>query len=188
MAIEGFPKYEVNCREGIVRNVKRLRVLKPRLGGDGYPKFEMRKDGKLNTKKIHRIVAESAFGYYGIPTDGLLVLHLDETRTNSCIDNLALGTTKENMNFPKYKQRKSKAMTGKRHSEDTRKKLSEALKGKPKIKLSKRVGAYKNGELVMEFESTREACRNGFNCSSISKCCSGKLKHHKGYNWKYLSA
>lgn len=164
MVIEGFPKYEVNCRQGIIRSLYTGKILKPSPDSYGYPRVSLWKDGKHNTKKFHRIVAESAFGYYGIPTADLDVCHLDETRTNSGIDNLALGTTKENMNFPKAKQRVSESSS------------------------KKTVGAYKDGRLILKFESTREAHRNGFNSSHIAACCKGKLKHHKGYEWRYLSA
>ena len=40
---------------------------------------------------------------------------------------------------------------------------------------------------VIEFYSTREAGRNGFHQSTVGSCCRGKLKHHKGYTWKYKS-
>ena len=211
--------YEVNCRAGIVRNSRTLRVLQPSLNhnGDGYPRVAMWKDGKGHTKKVHRIVANAAFSFYNISTDGLDVCHLDEERHNPCIDNLAIGTTKENMNFEKAKQRKSEATKGeksywfgkhpgeeirkkmsearkgeknywfgKHKSEEIRKKISEARKGIPNIKLSRRVGAYKNGELIMTFQSTSEAGRNGFSSGHVSACCRGERRVHKGYNWYYI--
>ena len=42
-----------------------------------------------------------------------------------------------------------------------------------------------NGELVKEWISIRECGRNGYQTSSIIKCCKGKQKYHKGYIWKY---
>ena len=53
-------------------------------------------------------------------------------------------------------------------------------------KRSKSVGAFKDGKLVLSFPSTKEAGRNGFESSSVAKCCRGKLKTHKGYTWKYI--
>lgn len=176
LPIEGFPKYEVNCREGLVRNVRTLRVLKANDNGNGYPFGVLSKDGKKFPKNVHRIVANAAFAYYGIQTDGLLVMHLDEERHNPMISNLALGTNKENLNFPKAKQRYSQANKGKRRSAETIKKLS------------KRVGAYENGRLIMTFESTQEAGRNGFSQGCVSECCLGNRKNHKGYTWRYLTA
>lgn len=187
--------YEVNCREGLVRNARTLKVLKPSPDSGGYPSVGLREDGKQHLKNVHRIVALTAFGYYGIQTDGLCVCHLDEERHNPNVSNLALGTQRENMNFEKAKQRESEAhkgynhhMFGKHHSEKTRMKISEANKGRPNIKCSKRVGAYKNGELILTFESTREAHRNAFNHGAVSACCLGKRKTYKGYIWQYLTA
>lgn len=43
----------------------------------------------------------------------------------------------------------------------------------------------KTGEVVKEFPSVREAGRKGFHQSTISACCKGKRKTHKGYRWRY---
>ena len=219
--------YEVNCRAGIIRNARTLRVKKPSLGKNGYPYIGLCKNGIRHINNVHRLVANAAFGYYGIQTDGLLVMHLDEERHKPRIDNLAIGTNKENMNFPKAKQRCCEARKGKHFSEETRKKLSESRKGEKnpmfgkhlstetKKKLSdahkgkkgywfgrhrieetrkklseatakKAVGAYKNGQLVLTFQSAREADRNGFKQSNVCACCTGRRKVHKGYEWKFL--
>lgn len=189
LPIEGFPNYEVNCREGIIRNSRTLKVLNPNLNHDGYPHVGLCKDGKGHTKKVHRIVALTAFSYYDIPTDGLCVCHLDEERNDPRISNLALGTIKENGNFPKARKRLSEATKGEKNpwygkhlSAEVRMKIADGVKRS----LSKRVGAYKNGELVMIFQSTCEAGRNGFNQSLVSECCRGKRKHHHGYEWFYI--
>lgn len=163
LPIPDFPSYEVNCRAGLVRNERTMKVLKPNLNNrELYPRVVLTKDGIRYYKNIHRIVANAAFGYYNISTDGLLVMHLDEERNDPRISNLAIGTTKENLNFPKYKQRISEA---------TAKKV---------------VGAYKNGELIMVFQSIKEAARNGFNQGDISSCCTGRVRIHKGYQWRFL--
>lgn len=39
----------------------------------------------------------------------------------------------------------------------------------------------------MTFQSVNEARRQGFNQCNISMCCRGKLKTHKGFEWKYLN-
>lgn len=193
MTIPDYPSYEVNCREGLVRNANTLKVLKPSLDGYGYLIVSLYKDGEMHTKRVHRIIALAAFRFYNIPTDSLFVCHLDEEPNDPRIANLALGTNKENLNFEKAKQRLSEAQKGKKaywfgkhHSAEVKKKISEAKKGKPNTKLSKRVGAYKNGELILTFESTKEAGRNGFNQCNVSKCCNGRRRVHKGYEWHYL--
>lgn len=186
MTIPDYPSYEVNCRKGIVRNSRNLRVLKPSLSKHGYPYVRLYKDGKGHNKNLHRIVALAAFEYYNISTYTLDVCHLDEERNDPRISNLALGSHQENMNFEKAKQRISESLKGYHHSEETRMKMSEAKKGKLNIKRAKRVGAYKNGELIMIFQNTKEAVKNGFNQGNISSCCTGKLRTHKGYEWRFL--
>ena len=42
----------------------------------------------------------------------------------------------------------------------------------------------KTGEEI-EFYSSTEAGKNGFENSIIGKCCKGIHKYHKGYTWKY---
>lgn len=205
MPVEGFPNYEVNCRAGIIRNIRTLRVLKQNPNKDKYPQVGLYKDGKEYTNRVHRIVANAAFNFYNISTDGLCVCHLDEERHNPRIDNLAIGTIKENLAFPKAKKRLSQShkgykgyWLGKSFSEGHRKKISEAITGEKNPlygkhhseetikKMSKRVGAYKDGKLIMVFQGTREAGRNGFNPSHISACCTGRRRVHKGYVWKCI--
>lgn len=41
------------------------------------------------------------------------------------------------------------------------------------------------GNIVKEWESANKATIDGFDCSSIIKCCKGKIKYHKGYVFKY---
>lgn len=51
---------------------------------------------------------------------------------------------------------------------------------------SKKVAQIKNGEIVKVWKSTNEAGRAGYHQGHISTCCTGKLKTHRGYEWKYL--
>ena len=89
-------------------------------------------------------------------------------------------------------------MFGKKHSEETKKKLSDSHKGqippnkgKPmseeqKKKLSKIVLQYTlDGEFIREWPSVAECGRNGFNQSNVSACCRGERKSHKGFIFKY---
>lgn len=44
------------------------------------------------------------------------------------------------------------------------------------------------GEIIKSWDSTMDVKRSlGFLCSGISRCCMGKQKTHKGYDWKYPS-
>lgn len=41
-------------------------------------------------------------------------------------------------------------------------------------------------QLLKIWSSTMECARNGYTQSSVSQCCNGKLKKHKGYIWSYV--
>lgn len=67
--------------------------------------------------------------------------------------------------------------------------ITAALKGKYNTKCSKPVEALDKttGKVVYVFPSAKEAERHGFYNSNISDCCNGKRKSHKGYIWRYVS-
>lgn len=50
---------------------------------------------------------------------------------------------------------------------------------------AKKVLQLKEGVLVKEWPSTREAGRNGYNAGHVASCCRGERGSHKGFNWKY---
>lgn len=89
-------------------------------------------------------------------------------------------------------------MYGKKHTEESIKKMSESHKGavpwnkgiKTNIrpKNARRVGMFNDsGELLQEFESvTAAAIAVGNRSGNISACCKGKVRHASGYVWKYL--
>lgn len=84
-----------------------------------------------------------------------------------------------------------------KHSEESKKKISEALTGRvfteeSKKKMSEAHGVNgiiqysKSGKLIAEYPSTREAeHQTGCSQSNICKCCKGKRKSAGGYIWKY---
>jgi group I intron endonuclease len=99
---------------------------------------------------------------------------------------------------------------GKTLSIETRRKISNSLTGKiiPEETKSKMRNSQKNRtkesrvsqadkisiaivqlttelEFIKKWNSSAEAQRNGFNASSIIKCCKNKRKTHCGYIWKY---
>ena len=91
-----------------------------------------------------------------------------------------------------------------KHSEETKKKISESMTGEKhpmfgkhfseehnnKISQSKGVNGIlqfsKDGELIAEYSSIHEAERNtGCNNCNICKCCRGERKSAGGYIWRY---
>lgn len=52
--------------------------------------------------------------------------------------------------------------------------------------ISRRVGAFKNDELVFSFESIQAVQLNGFNPIDVFLCCNGIIKTFKGFEWRYI--
>ena len=117
-------------------------------------------DGKMKKYLLHRVVWESVTGE---PIPKVYEInHISEAKDENFFANLQLLSHKDNINYVSRNKRSAKSQ-------------------------SKQVGAFnKNGELVMVFQSTSEAQRQGFYSSAVSRCCNGKLPHYKGYEWRYL--
>ena len=90
--IENFPNYEVS-NFGNVRNKKNGRLLKQTIGREGrYLSVYLSNNGKENTQRVHRLVAETFLGKH----PNLIVNHIDGNKTNNRVDNLEWCTVKEN--------------------------------------------------------------------------------------------
>ena len=161
-----FSNYEI-LADGRIWSKVRKKFLKPTTIRDGYQRVGLTdNNGKLHFETLHKVIYFAVNGLWEYP-EGMQLNHIDEVKTNNHISNLELVTPRENMNHGTRNTRVAKALTN--HPDK-----------------SKRVGAFKNGELVMVFPSTQEAQRNGYNRGNICSCCNGKLKTHKGFTWKYL--
>lgn len=158
---KNYTKYEI-FEDGRVYSYASKRFLKPRKndkrGGYNYISLSDN-SGEIKNYRLHKVIYEAIKGE--IP-EGLDVNHIDEDKTNNSISNLNLMTRKDNINWGSGIERRTE-------------------------KLSKQVAAYKDGVLVMTFPSTREAERQGYSQGNISKCCNGKLKSYKGYQWRYVA-
>lgn len=159
-----FDNYEIYS-DGRIWSYKYKKFLKPWTKKDGYKQVALYDDeGNKKYYYVHRVVYET-FSGEPIP-EGYDVNHISEVKTENFFENLNLMTHKENVNFGSGNERRSKTLTN--------------------GKLSKKVGAFKNNELVLSFPSLMEAQRNGFNIGNISECCNGKRKTHKGFEWRYI--
>ena len=77
-------------------------------------------------------------------------------------------------------------MYGKHHSEDTKRKMSEAHKEKIYANTKPILQFSKDGEFIAEYPSIMEASRQtGCNNSHIGSCCKGERKSAGGFIWKY---
>ncbi len=151
--------YEVT-RDGRVFSTKNWRGAGKReiaqsLNTDGYPSVRLTLDGKVVRYSVHALVALAYLPPRPSPTHQ--VRHLDGNKMNPSADNLAWGTPKENADD---RERHGRTSRGSHHSEaikrglpgpphnkraggaipwnkgkqtavETRRKLSEAMRGKP---------------------------------------------------------
>lgn len=141
-------------------HTKKEKILKGIIDENGYLKVGLSKGGKLDCKRIHRLVAEA---FLENPNNLPQVNHKDECKTNNHVENLEWCDAKHNINY------------GSRN-----KKCAE--------KLSRRIDQIDKvtGEVIRQWESTVECGRNGFDFSNVAKCARGVVKQYKGYIWKYI--
>lgn len=154
---------------------------------EGYLRVTLVKDGKSTIKKIHRLVAE-AF----IPNldNKPCVDHINTIRTDNRVVNLRWVTYEENMNNPLTKKKISKINTGKgnpfygkKHTEESLKKISESGKGRIPPNRKKIICI----ELNRVFDSIAEAGRElNIGSQNICKVLKGERKTAGGYHWKYV--
>ena len=136
-------------------------------------------DGKDRMFLWHRVIWTF---FNGTIPEGMQVNHIDENKENNTLSNLNLMTAKENTNWGTGRERATASRIGRKHSEETRRKISENQKNNPKR--SKPVVILdKDGNIIKEYPSAREASRNGF--KHAAECCRGVIKTCRGYVCKY---
>lgn len=123
-----------NCQK---RHVEEC-IMSSGLNHKGYPFLRLSKNGKRGSYLIHRLMMEA---FVPNPLNLPQVNHKDENKTNNFIfvnpdgsvdlekSNLEWCDNKYNCNYGSHKENISKSNKGKKISEETRKKLSEAKKG-----------------------------------------------------------
>lgn len=96
-----IPGYEATYRvssmgeiESIPRPRTRGGLLKVRVGKRGYPSVTLVQSGIQQTHEVHRLVA---LAFLGPRPDGHVVRHLDGDPLRPHADNLAYGTSSENL-------------------------------------------------------------------------------------------
>lgn len=157
---EVFENYEVS-KDGEVRNAKTGHIKKPQKDYQGYLRVHLRKNGKAYTYKIQRIVA-----FTWIPNDDPInktdVNHIDENKENNCVENLQWASHKQNMQH------------------GTRTQRQKASKSKPVYYVDEESG------VAVVYPSATCAKKDEYSASSITQCCKGKVKTHKGRKWRYV--
>ena len=165
---------------------------------DGYKiHFFKCTDGKYHSMLEHRLKWEYFNGEIPKNMEIDHIIPIKDGGTNK-LSNLRLVNHQENMNNPLTLVRFSNRTPwniGKKHSEDTITKMTNAKIGKHHSEETKRKireNSHKKmiyqytleGELVQTFNSTKELPHNYFS-SAVSACCHGKLKKYKGFIWSH---
>lgn len=167
----------------------------------GYLGINLRKDGKIKSCTVHRLVAEAFIpNPYNLPQ----INHKDENKYNNRIDNLEWCSSSYNMNYgtrtyrsiesckktmkEKFENGYESPFKGKHHTEETKVYLSEINSGDNHPQ-ARSIICITTGII---FNTTKEGAEY-YNCdaSGITKCCknkrksSGKLKDGTPLVWKY---
>jgi len=93
--VVGFVDYEVS-NYGRVKSLKfgRSRILKPGIMPAGHHVINVLRNGKQQTRLVHRLVA---LAFLNNPDNYPVVRHLDDDPSNNSVTNLAWGTHYDNM-------------------------------------------------------------------------------------------
>lgn len=111
--------------------------------------------------RVHRLVAHM-FIENDDPINKIEVNHIDENKTNNCVDNLEWCTKEYNNSYGTHNERMAKT------------------------KSRKIIGYSLTSTKVIILQSATEAKKFGFHQGKICACCNSKQKQHKGYRWYYL--
>lgn len=168
--IEGFEgKYQIS-------NFGRVKALDYRRTGKekillqitdklGYKSIQLWKNGSRKKYLIHRLVGKA---FIENPDNLQIINHKDKNPSNNCAENLEWCSYKYNVNYSKEEQLRG---------------MKNSIKNKLK---RKKVGQYKNGQLIKIYDSITSVEKGGFTPGHVCKCCKGKIKTHHGFTWRYI--
>lgn len=142
---------------------RKEKILKSRKDGCGYHFVTLYKEGKVKTYKVHRLVAQA---FIPNPDNLPQINHIDENKSNNCVDNLEWCDCKYNINYGSRNERTAKT-------------LSKSL-SKPILQFSK------TGEFIKRWDGLRQVERElGVKNNNITHCLKGRSKTAGDYKWGY---
>lgn len=216
--IEGYAGLYAVTEDGRVWSYRSQKFLKLYSDCWGYYRVGLWERNKMKNYQVHRLVANA---YIPNPNNYPCVNHKDEDKSNNNVSNLEWCTYAYNNiygNRLSSETRKKigeaskgrQTWSGKHHSQESKKKMSEAHKGKTlseehKRKVgvalkghkvsddgrkrigeahSKAVRCVETGEIFSSITKAQEATH--IHKSNISSCCRGKAKTAGGYHWEFV--
>lgn len=181
--IIGFEGYYQVSNLGNVRSLDRFdgvnyrkgQIIKPTLKFNGYLQVGLRKHMKRKYVSVHRLVATH---FIDNPKNKSQINHIDCNKQNNKVDNLEWVTPKENQFHAKKNGLRENMPSGENHC-NYGKYGENSRTAKPVIRYNKDTGEIKlyKAKILAKYD--------GFDVTSISKCCHKKLKTHKGYEWYF---
>lgn len=167
------------------------RILTGTIDKYGYIIVNLSKNNKNKQFKVHRLVA---IAFIPNSENKPFIDHINTIRDDNRVENLRWATYEENNNNQLTRKKKSEnhanikgennPMYGKKHSEETKKKMSKSHKGSNNSN-SRKVRCI---ELDRVFNSIIEAEEElGIFHQNIGKACRGIYKTCGGYHWEYIN-
>lgn len=174
---QDIPGYEGLYQVSTLGRIKSNRSIKSlHIDKGGYLTVWLCKDSIQKNYKAHRLVA---LAFIPNPENKATVNHIDGNKQNNCVENLEWATHSENINHANR--------TGLRTVTDAQREAARITGKKTcdKNRLRKAVFCTKDG-FKHEFESAHDGARFVVgDASPIIRCCKGKKKTYKGYEWGY---
>lgn len=174
------PEYEGLYQVSNLGKIRRNGRAKTfRVDWRGYLTVWLCKNSIQKNYKVHRLVAAA---FIPNPENKRTVNHIDGNKQNNHVENLEWATHSENiihanatgLRIVTDAQREAASRNGKKTCEQNRRRTA--------------VFCTKDG-IMLEFESAHAGARFvGGVPSPIIRCCKGKKKQYKGYEWGYLNA
>lgn len=161
--ITEYKNYEVSNR-GRVRNKNTKRILKPFLNHDGYLQVRVTDNGKVYTRRVHRLVA---IAFIENPLNKETVNHKDGNKVNNDVNNLEWNTIKENV----YHSINVLGVNPANGLEKTHEK-------------HKRKVVRSDGKIYNSIDEAKADIKKPN--AHIVEVCQGKLNKTAGYGWSYL--
>lgn len=147
-----------NVRSLNWRRLGLIRNLYLKSHNKGYLQVELHKGSERKTFTVHRLVAMHFVDGY---EEGKIVNHKNEIRTDNRAENLEWCSHRENCIYGTARDRASK---------NCKKPIEQVDE---------------SGKVVRIWAGAIDAESEGFSRKTISACCLGKVKSHKGYKWRY---
>lgn len=134
--IEGYEGLYAITEDGNVWSYRRNKFLIAKMSNCGYMRVVLSKNNVTTNYSVHRLVAKA---YIPNPNNYPCVNHKDENKLNNCVENLEWCTHKYNRNYGTLPEK----LKGRKFSEATKQKISDALKGNHNALGVKRSEEYK---------------------------------------------